>query len=102
MVVSHDTFPTNRFPTAAFSRLCSASATTLNTSSDRTRAPFCSLTFLPIVAIELTENQCQSVSTRVPPLRRHSEDVEMLKNRYVWGPGLVRRVEFGIVLAAER
>ena len=28
----------------------------------RTYAPFRSLTFLPIVAIELTENQCQSVS----------------------------------------
>ena len=24
MVVPHDTFPTNRFPTAVFSRLCSA------------------------------------------------------------------------------
>ena len=53
-----------------FSRLCSASETMFNTSSHRTLSPCCSIAFLPIVAIELTENpssKCDPLSlpTRV-------------------------------------
>ena len=50
--------PFHRRCAAFFSR---ASETMLNTSSDRTQSPYCSVAILPIVATELTENQCQSV-----------------------------------------
>ena len=50
-----------------FSRLCSASETMFNTSSHRTLSPCCSIAFLPIVAIELTENpSSKCVSHSVP------------------------------------
>ena len=39
-----------------------------NTFNSSDFSPFGSTTFLPIVAIELTENQCQSVSRSVVPL----------------------------------
>ena len=64
--------PPNRFPTAAFSRLCiaasRASETMLNSSNHRTLSPFRSLTILLNVGIEVTEYNCQSVFRSAVPL----------------------------------
>ena len=69
-MVVHDTSPKHTRPQQLRRRsdCCRFVTTMLTFSSDRTHAPFRSLTFLPIVAIELTENKCQSVSRSVFPL----------------------------------
>ena len=72
MVVDHDTPPSNRFPTAAFSRRRSAaflqtSEHLFNNSVALTLSPCVSL--IPFdLGTELTEYQCQSVFRSAVPL----------------------------------
>ena len=77
-MVVHDTSP-KPFPSddlgppycatcrASESAACRASETMFNNSSHRTCSPCRSLTFLLIVGIELTANQCQSVNCSAVP-----------------------------------